>query len=200
MASRTPSVFAFAICAGLGLAAHAQDSASFKDPYSLRMSNPRGYLGLNVARGHYESQCNGTALVCDQANPTARVFAGTPLGANFGAELGYVDLGRVFRPTGEAHAQGLNLSLVGRKRVLSSFDVFGRVGTTYGRTDTTALAASSLPGGTEQGFGLSWGGGMSYEFTPRLSGSIEIESHDLRFSGGVRDPVTSTNLGLRYRY
>jgi len=198
--ARTPSLLAIVVTAGFALAAQAQDSGAFKDPYSLRMSNPRGYLGLNVGHGHYENACTGTALVCDQGNPTARLYAGTPFGQNWGAEVGYVDLGRVLRPTGESRAQGLNLSLVGRTRFASSWGVFGRVGTTYGRTDTNTLASSMSPAGVEQGFGLSYGGGVSYDFTPRLSGTFEIESHDLRFAGGARDPVRSTNLGLQYRY
>ncbi|GAB2592063.1 hypothetical protein GCM10027034_25940 [Ramlibacter solisilvae] len=196
---RTASSLTLAVCASLA-PAYAQDSGGFKDPYSLRTATQRSYLGLNMGRSYYESSCSSTALVCDQGNPTARLYAGTTFGRTWGAEFGYVDLGRVLRPTGESRAEGLNLSLVGRTRLASSWSLFGRVGTTYGRTDTTAMAASSTPGGSEQGFGMSMGGGVSYDFTPRLSGTLEWETHDLRFAGGTRDPVRSTNLGLQYRY
>jgi OmpA-OmpF porin, OOP family len=198
VAARTASVLVLAVLAGFTLAARAQDPVTFKDPYLLRESNPQSYLGLNLGRSHYENTCGGTALVCDQGNQTARLYAGTSFGRNWGAEFGYVDLGRVLRPTGESRAQGLNLSVVGRTRLANSWGVFGRVGTTYGRTDTTSLATSST--GIEQGFGLSVGGGVSYDFTPRLSGKLEWETHDVRFAGGMRDPVRSTNLGLQYRY
>jgi OmpA-OmpF porin, OOP family len=200
VAARIASVLVLAVLAGFTLTARAQDPGTFKDPYSLRESNPRSYLGLNLGRSHYENTntCSGTALVCDPGNATTRLYAGASFGRNWGAEFGYIDLGRVLRPTGESRAQGLNLSVVGRTRLANSWGVFGRVGTTYGRTDTTALAASTT--GIEQGFGLSVGGGVSYEFTPRLSGTLELEAHDLRFAGGARDPVRSTNLGLQYRY
>ena len=52
--ARTPSLLAIVATAGFALAAQAQDSGAFKDPYSLRMSNPRGYLGLNV--GHVRNR------------------------------------------------------------------------------------------------------------------------------------------------
>ena len=79
---------------------------------------------------------------------------------------------------------------------LSSVGVFGKLGTTYGRSDTSVMG-NAAASGPEQGFGLSWGGGLSYDFTPRLSATFEWGSYDLRVPGG---PVRSTNLGLQYRY
>ena len=67
-------------------------------------------------------------------------------------------------------------------------------------SDTAALAASGIAAGSEQGFGLSYGAGVSYDFTPRLSATLELDSNDFRFAGGGRDPVRSTSLGLQYRY
>ena len=48
--------------------------------------------------------------------------------------------------------------------------------------------------------GLSYGAGVSYDFTPRLSATLEWDSNDFRFASGGRDPVRSTSLGLQYRY
>jgi hypothetical protein len=94
-----------------------------------------------------------------------------------------------------AGSPGLNVSLVGRAQ-FSSFGVFGKLGTTsYARPETSVMgmAASPLP---ESG-GLSWGGGVSYDVTPRLSATFEWISYDLRMPSG---PVRSTSLGLQYRY
>jgi hypothetical protein len=49
----------------------------------------------------------------------------------------------------------------------------------------------------EQGFGLSWSGGLSYNFTPRLWATVEYANYDLRLPTG---PVRSTSLGLQYRF
>ena len=89
---------------------------------------------------------------------------------------------------------GLTLSVVGRAQMSASFGVFGRVGTTtYGRPDTTAMGMAAAPV-TDA---MSWGGGVSYDFTPRLSATLEWISYDLRVANG---PLRSANLGLKYRY
>ncbi len=168
---------ASAICAiGAAPAAHAQglDSNPGWRP-ALRsgpISSNRNSLGLNLGRDRL-------------------------VGSFWGVELGYLDRAPLF--ANEPRTQGLNLSLVGRTPLGGSFDVFGKVGTNYGRGDvSTPGAFPSLAG--ESSLGFAYGAGVSYSFTPRLSATLEWESSDLRFMGATRDPVRSTNLGLRYRY
>ncbi len=131
--------------------------------------------------------------------PRSRLYGGAMMGNHWGVEIGYLDLGRIAREGGKTHAQGLNLSLVGKAPLVSALGVFGRLGTTYGRTETSTSSAA-IAAGTEKGFGLSYGAGLSYDFTPRLSATLEWDSNDFRFAGGGRDPVRSTSLGLQYRY
>jgi hypothetical protein len=92
-----------------------------------------------------------------------------------------------------------DLSLVGRAQ-LSSFSAFGKLGTTsYARPDTSLMGMSSgaiLPA-QEPPTGLSWGGGVSWDFTPRMTATFEWISYDLRMPNG---PVRSTSLGLQYKY
>jgi len=91
---------------------------------------------------------------------------------------------------------GLNTSIVGRAQ-LSSFSAFGKLGTvTNTRPDTSQMGMSAMAL-TEPASGLSWGGGVSWDFTPRLSATFEWISYDLRMQSG---PVRSTSLGLQYRY
>jgi hypothetical protein len=97
-----------------------------------------------------------------------------------------------------APSQGLNLSVVGRAHVASSLGVFGKVGaTSYSRPDTSVMGMAGTPLLPEPSGGLSWGGGVSWSFTPRLTASFEWVSYDLRMTGG---PVRTTSLGLQYRY
>ncbi len=161
---------------------------------------PRGYLGLSLGRSRYSVDCGGVAFVCDKSDQSVKVTAGAMSGNFWGVELGYLDLGRIARAGGTTKAQGLNLSLVGKAPVGWQFSVFGKVGATYGRTETSALAGSGIAAGTERGMGLSYGAGVSYDFTPRLSATLEWDSNDFRFASGGRDPVRSTSLGLQYRY
>lgn len=91
---------------------------------------------------------------------------------------------------------GLNVSFVGRAQI-SSFTAFGKVGAaSYTRPDTSLMGMGPLPL-NESGSGLSWGGGVSWNFTPRLTATFEWVSYDLRMPSG---PMRSTSLGLQFRY
>lgn len=205
---RTPLGFVFALAAALVSPVWAQTQP--QAPTGPGLSNlrsswlpgtSRSYLGLNLGRSNYQLPCGSIALLCDDTDRSMRLYAGTMLGNFWGVELGYLDTGRVARLGGVAGAQGLNLSLVGKAPLARSIGVYGKVGTTLGRGETSAFAGSGVRApGFERGFGLSYGAGVSVAFTPRLSATLEFESNDFRFAGSVGDPVRSTSLGLQYRY
>ncbi|MEJ6024334.1 hypothetical protein [Ramlibacter sp. PS4R-6] len=91
-----------------------------------------------------------------------------------------------------------DLSVVGRAQV-ASFTAFGKLGTTTAsRPDAplTGLSTLAVPL-QETAPGMSWGGGVSWDFSPRLTATFEWISYDLRMSTGL---VRSTNLGLQYKY
>lgn len=159
-----------------------------------------GYLGLSLGRAHYGVSCGGTALLCDKSDGSWKITAGAMTGNYWGVELGYLDLGRINRAGGTTRAQGLNFSVIGKAPVAQQFSVFGKLGATYGRTETSSIAGSGITAGTERGLGLAYGAGVSWDFTPRWSATLEFDSNDFRFSSGGRDPVRSTSLGLQYRY
>ncbi|MGZ5193918.1 MAG: outer membrane beta-barrel protein [Ramlibacter sp.] len=156
----------------------------------------RTYLGLNVGRSRYNVPCGSTSLLCDDTATSTEFYAGRMIGNFWGLELAYLNAGPVQRLGGDLKAQGLNLSVIGRAPLGHAIGLFGKVGTTYGRTENPALAGNP----NEQGFGLAYGAGVSLDFTPRLSATFELESNDFRFAGTGRDAVRSANLGLRYRY
>lgn len=145
---------------------------------------------------------------------SGKAVVGVVLGLAFGAsaawaqDAGYgfgaggarnsigLKLEREYGPTHDMRAQGLSLSVVGRPSLLPSFGVFGKIGTGFARPDTMVMG-NTATGGPEQGFGFAYGGGVSYEFTRRLSARLEWDSYDLRPAFG---PVRATSLGLQYRY
>lgn len=159
----------------------------------------RSYLGLSLGRSAYRADCGGVTFVCDDTDRSVKLYAGSMLGDFWGVELGYLNMGRIARAGGEARAQGLNFSLVGKAALGHSFGVFGKVGPTWGRTEGL-LPGSGIAAGAEYGFGLSYGAGLSFDFTPKLSATLEWESNDFRFGAAGREPVRSTSLGLKYRY
>ena len=179
--------------------AQAQETSSASG-WSLLPAKGRGYVGLSLGRSRYSAPCGATSFNCDSTDHSVQLSAGSMLGNFWGVELGYIDMGRMSRAGGTTRAQGFNLSLVGKAPVWQAVGVFGKLGTTYGRTETTALPGSGINNGSERGFGLSYGAGVSYDFTPRLSATLAWDSHDFRFAGSGRDPVRSTSLGLQYKY
>jgi OmpA-OmpF porin, OOP family len=190
-----------AAASALWLPANAQTASSgTASSGNAWFGSGRGYVGLSLGRSHYGVECGGTAFLCDRKDRAVKLTAGTMPGNYWGVELGYLDLGRIARAGGETKAQGLNLSVVGKAPVAQQFSLFGKLGATYGRTETTTGPGSSVAAGTERGLGLSYGAGVSWDFTPRLSATLEWDSNDFRFASGGRDPVRSTSLGLQYRY
>lgn len=192
-----------AVTTGSVLAQAPGGAVSATDSSSSRYLVPaqgHGYVGLSLGRSRYSAPCGATSFNCDSTDHSVQISAGNLIGDFWGVELGYLDMGRIGRGGGTTRAQGLNFSLVGRAPVWQSLGVFGKLGATYGRTETSAVAGSGLATGSDRGFGLSYGAGVSYDFSPRLSATLAWESHDFHFSGGGRDPVRSTNLGLRYKY
>jgi OOP family OmpA-OmpF porin len=178
-------------------AASAADGAAGR---SFLPARGQSYIGLSLGRSRYSAPCGPAAFSCDSTDNSVQISAGSMVGNFWGVELAYLDMGRIGRGGGTTRAQGLNLSLVGRAPVWQALGVFGKLGTTYGRTETSAAVGSSLATGSERGFGLSYGAGVSYDFTPRLSATLAWDSHDFHFAGSGRDPVRSTSLGLQYKY
>jgi OOP family OmpA-OmpF porin len=184
----------------LGGEAGAQSASTDLSAHSLLPANGHSYIGLSLGRSRYSAPCGPAVFNCDRTDTSVEFTAGSMLGNFWGVELGYLDMGRINRGGGTTRARGVDLSLVGRAPVWQSLGVFGKLGTTYGRTNTSAAPGSNLPTGSGRGFGLSYGAGVSYDFTPQLSATLGLDSHDFRFAGIGREPVRATHLGLQYKY
>jgi opacity protein-like surface antigen len=188
---------AFVLVAALGAPALAQgeDKSVFSAPHGTALPGTRSYFGVNLGRAYTDTNCPATVLFCDR-DRSAQMYAGTMFDKHWGAELGYVDTGRFARPTGESRSQALSVSLVGRAQVLPKLGVFGKVGTAYGRPDTSVMG-NAAASGPDTGFGLAYGGGISYDLSPSLSATLEWGSYDLHVGAG---PVRTGTLGVQYRY
>lgn len=196
--NRTFSVTVLAIAA-LTAVAGAQAQSTASSNYSLYAPGA-GYAGLNLGRSNY-SLGNGSGLFSSDDSDTAyNIYTGTFFHPNFGLELGYTNFGKIDRAGGRTKAQGFNLSLAGRAPISPSFNLLGKLGTTYGRTEVSALPGSGVASGKETGFGVSYGLGAEYVFGPQLSAVLQYDEHKLKFSGGNKDSISATTVGLRYRF
>lgn len=204
MNARSFLAFAGAACVAVTVMAQssapAGASSGATSSRSFVPGNGRGYLGLNLGRSRFSAPCGAISLNCDTSANSVQIAAGSMVSNFWGVELGYLDMGRISRGGGTTRARGIDFSLVGKAPLWQSLGVFGKVGATYGKTETSALPGSALATGSERGFGLSYGAGVSYDFTPQLSATFGWDSHDFRFAGGGRDAVRATSLGLQYKY
>lgn len=159
-----------------------------------------GYVGLNIGQSDYSLDNGLGGFGSDRHKTAYNLYTGSFVNQNFGLELGYTNFGKISRAGGETHAEGVNLSLVGRAPVSPQFNLLGKLGTTYGWTDVSALPATGIASGDEKGFGVSYGLGAEYVFSPQLSAVLQYDEHRLKFSNTGRDRISATSLGLRYRF
>ncbi|RYX98049.1 MAG: hypothetical protein EOO28_00460 [Comamonadaceae bacterium] len=159
-----------------------------------------GYIGLNAGRSDFNLG-NGNGVFRSEDNDTAyNIYAGSYFNQNFGLEIGYTDFGKISRLGGTTDAHGINLSLVGRLPLSPSFNLLGKVGTTYGRSETTTSLASGVQGGKETGWGASYGIGAEYSFTPQWSAVLQYDEHNVKFAGQDKERIGATTVGFRYKF
>ncbi len=182
-----------ALTAAVGVQAQTNSNYSLYGPNS-------GYVGLNIGKSDF-SLGNGFGFFpSDNRDTTYNVYAGSYFNPNFGLELGYTNFGQIARAGGTTKAQGVNLSLVGKYPLTSSFNLLGKIGTTYGRTDVSSNRFSGITSGNESGFGVSYGLGVEYAFNPQLSAVLQYDEHNMKFAGTGRESISATSVGLRYRF
>lgn len=167
--------------------------------WSLMPGTRRGYVGLNIGRSDYGDLSCGIGFSCDDSGTRAQVYTGGYFNDWMGLELGYLNEGKVDRSGGSTRAEGINLSLVGRVP-FGTFNAFGKVGATYGRTRVSASPLSGITEGRERGWGPSFGVGVGYDLTPASGVVLEWTRHDFHVPGGGRSNIDGTSLGYVYRF
>lgn len=187
-----------AVAASFTLAAGAQAQGMTNRTGSM-LAPGASYIDLNA--GTSDFSLNDVPNWSSDNNDTAySAHIGSYFNENLGMELGYTDFGTIQRAGGSTRARGLGLSLVGKLPVTPAMNLLGKIGTTYSDTDTSANPASGVATGSANGFGLSYGLGAEYAFTPQWSALLQYASHDVQFAGDTNDRIGVTTLGVRYRY
>lgn len=158
------------------------------------------YIGFNAGQSDF-SLGNGTGLFSgDDKDRVYSIYVGSYFNPYLGLEAGYTDFGKAKRGGGDSKAMGFNLSLVGKYPLGTSINLLGKVGITYGHTEVSSLPGSGIASGKETGFGISYGVGAEYLFTPELSAVAQYDEHRLEFARAGRDRIGAATLGLRLRF
>lgn len=168
-------------------------------PYGLNAPGS-SYVELGIGQSDF-SLGNGSGLFdSDDGDTSYSIRGGSFFNANVGMEIGYTNFGKINRAGGTTKAEGINLSVVGRMPLNPSFNVLGKIGTTYGHTSVSSDPASLVVAGSEKDFGLSYGIGAEYLITPQWSAVLQYESTKMQFAGDRSERVGLTSLSARYRF
>ena len=179
--------------------AGAQAQSTVDGAYSF-YSPGSGYIGLNAGKSDF-SVGNGTGFfTSDNKDTTYGIYGGTYFTPYFGGELGYTNFGKINRAGGRTKAEGINVSLIGRLPLSPQFNLLGKLGTTYGRTDVSSAFGSGVVPGKETGFDVSYGIGAEYAFTPAVSGVLQYDEHKMKFAGGENNRVGAATAGVRFKF
>lgn len=185
---------------GASTTAFAQNSPSGWDRAKSMYIPGSSYIGFNVGRTNY-TLGNGTGIFGnDQSDTSYGLNAGAYFNNYLGLELGMNDFGDAARGGGTTQAYGFNVSLIGKLPLNQNFNLLGKVGTTYGRTEISSRPGSGIRAGKDDGFGVSYGIGAEYVFAPNISAVIQYDEHYLKFVGTDRERVGTASVGLRYRF
>jgi OmpA-OmpF porin, OOP family len=156
---------------------------------TLRWRAGAAPLGLQAGSANLRVPCGTMTFSCDAA--TLPLYASPRAPRTLSMQVGPAD-GVAAATMGRN--QGLNVGIVGQAGIASDLGVYGRVGTSFNRAATPGLSVVGAGEG-----GLTYGVGLSWDFSRSGSAALGLDSHDMRGSlGEARDVRTS--LGLRWRY
>ncbi len=198
---RIASLLMVATSLTTGAIAQTQEASPRPTRGSSLYTASSSYMGFNAGQTDFRLNSGTGLFPTDNRSTSYNLYAGSYFNnQNLGFEVGYTDFGKVNRGGGSTKADGINLSLIGRAPLSRTFNLLGKIGTTYGRTETSSAAGSGVSSGTEVGFDWSYGVGAEYAFSPQWSGVVQYDEHYLKYSGSGRDRISILALGVRYHY
>ena len=159
-----------------------------------------GYVGASAGESKFETECaSSNVFSCDRRDTGFKVYGGGKFNDVFGLEIGYTDFGRINASGGDTDAWAIPLSLTAGVPLGDRFNVFGKIGGLYGRTDVTASASTLLDTGHKSGWGWTWGGGATFKVTQNLDIRVDWDRYKLDFVGGRQD-VDMLSGGVQFRF
>lgn len=158
-----------------------------------------GYVGLSLGNAKLDTDCVA-GFSCDDPKGAFQVYTGGMMSPYFGVQLGYLQVDDTDRNGGTTKVSGANIVLLGVAPLGPTFSLLGRVGGTYGWTKTSVGALVPAPSGNRNGFGPSFGAGVSWDFDRNWSLTADWDRHHLKFAGDEKRNVDVATLGIKYRF
>lgn len=192
-----PVAALFVAALSASVAAQAQSSTA-----AGAYPSGNAYLALNAGTADLSRPITAFGVFGGQQQGQAYgiAFGNYVMGQNYGYEVGYADFGSVTRYGGRTKVDGVTLSVLGRIPVGSNFNLLGKLGTTYSRTDVSTDLANSSLAGSERGFDWSYGIGGEVKITPQWGATLQYAEHFVKYPSTGSERISSTTLGARFYY
>jgi len=183
---------------GTGTGTQSSSSSGWNLPYQKDFW---GYAGGSIGKSDYDLSCGGG---CDDTKFGYKVYAGGRVKNIFGAEIGFVDLGKVkFANGGDARTRGINLDLVANLPIPMSMGgatagIFAKVGTIYSWANTNG-GGPVLLADKDNGFDLTYGLGGTIGINRNWQVRLDWDRYRLDYNGG-RSNADLYTVGLQYHF
>jgi OOP family OmpA-OmpF porin len=172
-----------------------------KSRYSWIPYTTAGFVGVSIGNGALDDVPCVASRSCDDPGGAVSVYTGGMFTPYIGLQLGYFRLNDFDRNGGKFKISGANISLVGIAPLGTNFSLVGRLGGTYGWTEVTAGAGVVTVTGKEEEFVPAYGVGVSWDFHPNWSATLDWDRHHLKFAGVDEKKKTDiATIGLKYRF
>jgi hypothetical protein len=160
------------------------------------------YISLSGGPSDYSSANSGNGLFANDNNATAYsiAYGNYFINPNVGMEAAYTHFGNASRSGGTTTAEGISLSLIGKAPLSETFNLLGKIGTTYAHTDVSANPLSGASQGSQSGFDWSYGIGLEMAINKQWSGVLSYDERFMAFPGADSAKVSTTMLGARMRF
>ena len=161
-----------------------------------------GYVGASAGESKFNTDCRQGVtrfFDCDTRDTGFMVYAGGKLNEVFGLEVGYTDFGKIRASGGDTNAWAIPITLTAGTPLGARFGIFGKVGGLYGRTDVTADPDTLFDTGHKNGWGFTYGAGVTFALTQSLQLRADVDRYKLDFVGGRKD-VDMVSAGLQLRF
>jgi OOP family OmpA-OmpF porin len=170
------------------------------DSMTKAMTGPdSGWLvGGSVGQSKIKVDCTG--FTCDDTDTAFRIFGGYNFNKNFGAELGYADLGKVTVSapgiSGDIKATAWDIMAVGTLPLADKFALYGKLGWYF----ADSKASGSIGGGSESNNDLTYAIGGQYNFNKNLGLRLEWQQYKSVGGDNSNGDVDVMSIGVVYKF
>lgn len=168
----------------IGLATACTASA---ETGTLRWRGGATPLGLQWSGADWRGPCGSATVGCEGETSTLRLYTSAKAPRSLSLQVSRAEEAAGLQPP---RVPGPTISFVGKAGLVQDLGLgmYGRVGT------------ASRAGLVGSEGGLTYGVGLSWDFSRRGSAIVGWDSYDFRTAGGEARDVRATSLGLQWRY